>query len=116
MREFLQLAKKRVRLPEIYCVVVYNGAESLPETTTYKLSDAFKHNRGSIDEEIVVHACNINYDANNMPLILECNPDLKEFSKFIHLIRTYNAMGMQLEESVKHVVNEMKSSRLWGRF
>ncbi len=107
-------ATRRISLPAPHCIVLYNGTAACPEVTTMKLSDAFGAQNQEV--ELFVRMYNINYDETDMPEILDKNPDLKEYSLFIHKAREYRMSGCETEEAVTKAIQEFRNTETMGPF
>ncbi len=92
--------------PEFY--VLYNGTKDAPLEQTMKLSDTFKGECDTISLELIVHVINVNYDKGAH--ILEKCQTLKEYSLFIHKVRTlcneYDDLNDAIEKSITECIHD----------
>ena len=91
--------------PEFY--VLYNGVKEAPLEQTLKLSDTFAGEYDTISLELIVHVINVNYEKGAK--ILERCQTLKEYSLFIHKVRTllseYDDLDIAIRESISECID-----------
>ena len=91
----------KIATPELY--VFYNGKEDQPLEQELKLSDAFEAKCDKISIEAKVRVINVNYEKGSE--ILKKSRALKEYSRFIYMVREkHEKMG--IEEAVRETVKE----------
>lgn len=88
--------------PEFY--VLYNGTKDAPLEQTLKLSDTFLGECDRISLEVIVKVINVNYDKG--ATILEKCRTLKEYSYFIHKVRTLRNEYDDLDKAVDICIRE----------
>lgn len=88
--------------PEFY--VLYNGKSDAPLEQTLKLSDTFIGKYDTISLELNVRVINVNYD-KGADILNKCQT-LKEYSLFIHKVRTYHNQYDDLDASITQSINE----------
>lgn len=97
-----------VEIPTPEFFVLYNGAKDAPLEQTLKLSDTFAGECDKISLELTVKVINVNYD-KGAEVLNKCET-LKEYSLFIHRIRTlseeYGDLDMAIEESIRECIAE----------
>ena len=91
----------KIPIPELY--VLYNGEEEQPIEHEMKLSDAFMVKCDKISIEAKVKVINVNYDKNSE--LLKRSKTLREYSRFIHMIREKQG-SMDMEEAVEETIRE----------
>ncbi len=93
-----------IKIPNPQYVVFYNGEKETPDKMDLKLSDAFIHEQGNGDVEVVAHMLNINY-GHNRELLGKCEK-LKEYAVFIAWIRKNLKAGYKPETAVELAMDE----------
>ena len=101
----------KIPTPELY--VLYNGTEEQPLERQLKLSDAFVEKCDKINIEIKVEVININYEKGSE--LLSRSRTLKEYSRFIHMIRERQDR-MSLKEAVEETVSECMKEGILEEF
>lgn len=104
LKESELYASRLIKIPNPKYVVFYNGEKESPDKVDLKLSDAFFHEQGDGDVEIIAHMLNINY-GHNRELMEKCEK-LKEYAVFIAMIRKNLAIGNTLEMAVQLAMDE----------
>ena len=80
--------KRLLKIPAPHFVVFYNGKENAPEHYELRLSDAFEHETGQPELELVCQVYNIN-KGKNAELLSKC-PTLRDYKYFVDLVRQYD--------------------------
>lgn len=94
---------KLVRIPSPRFVVFYNGADSMPEKTEQKLSEAYLHSENDPELELRTTVWNINLGCNK-ELTEKCRP-LWEYMMFVAKIRKYRK-EYSLTQAVEFTIDE----------
>ncbi len=79
---------KKLTIPEPHFVVFYNGTDSMPEETVYKLSSLYENCSEAPALELTVKVLNINHGMNSS--LMEGCKKLNEYSIFVAKIREYS--------------------------
>ena len=93
---------KLVKIPTPRFVVFYNGEKETEERFEYKLSDAYIVGTDEPELELKVTVLNIN-PGNNEKLLEQCKT-LKEYSRYVSIVRE-NLLHMDIDEAVESAVN-----------
>lgn len=97
-----------IKIPTPEFVVLYNGDKESPKETTLRLSDAFIDRGIESELDLMVKVININYDTSAE--VLDKSKTLKEYSYFIHKVKTRrkqgNSLEVAVEKSIKECINE----------
>ena len=97
-----------VKLPTPEFYVLYNGTKDAPLEQTLKLSDAFVGECDKISLDLLVKVINVNYDKG--AAILDRCSTLKEYSMFIHKVRTVRDelgdLDMAIDASIRECISE----------
>lgn len=111
-------ASRRIKLPVPHLLVLYNGEASAPEVQTMNLSDAFEGEDSNFPSDINVHVkmLNINYSEDQMPVILENNPELKAYASFIQTVRNYVKHDIVLDEAIQTSIRDFSHDPVMGPF
>ena len=104
---------KLIRIPSPRFVVFYNGADSLPERQTLKLSDSYEKKLDTSELELTVTVYNINPGYNED--IMDACRTLKEYAMYVERVRTY-AKQMSLVEAVEIAVDECIAEGILSEF
>lgn len=92
--------------PEFY--VLYNGTKDAPLEQTLKLSDAFVGEYDKISLDLMVKVINVNYE-KGADILDRCRT-LKEYSMFIHKVRTVRDelgdLDMAIDASIRECISE----------
>ena len=91
--------RKRFLIPAPKFVVLYNGRESLPKHSTWKLSDSYMTEQENPALELNVEVYNINYSETSE--LLQKSAYLNDYSYFIYLVQQFVGRGRTLDEAVK---------------
>ncbi|MDR0306227.1 MAG: Rpn family recombination-promoting nuclease/putative transposase [Chitinispirillales bacterium] len=108
--------KERMQIPHCEFIVLYNGAEDIPDDHTFSLSDMYiksskKNPMGKLELEVKV--LNINKGRNVE--IAKRSKTLSDYETFIAVIRKHQKKTDNLDEAVKLAVKEcIKRSILKG--
>lgn len=95
--------RKKKMIPTPRFVVFYNGKETVPERSEYRLSDLFEKTVDNPELELIVTVYNIN-QGMNVELLESCRM-LKEYMLFVTEVRE-NRKKMEHKEAVEKAVND----------
>lgn len=92
-----------IKLPSPRFAVFYNGKDFQPKQQILHLSDAFEKHQQQPELELLVTVYNINWGHN--PELMEACHLLKEYAKYVELVRNY-AKELPFPEAVEHAVDD----------
>jgi len=95
--------RKLRKIPTPRFVVFYNGLETMPERSEYRLSDLFSKPMEKPELELIVTVYNINPGMNVQ--LLECCRVLKEYMLFVMKVRE-NRKRMEFKEAINKAVDD----------
>ncbi len=95
-----------IKLPYPQFVVFYNGTKTEPERMELKLSDAFpswsKKENAALECKAIVLNINLGYNKD----IMEKCKKLKEYAKYVALVRKYIKDGFTAEQAIDRATDE----------
>jgi len=97
--------KSLIKVPRPSFIVLYNGREKLPPVSQLNLSDSYygKELQGESGLQLMVTVYNINEEAN-CELLEKCKK-LKEYSKFVNIVRAYADAGKIGQKEMTDIVS-----------
>ncbi len=93
---------KKLTIPEPHFVVFYNGTDSMPEESVYKLSDMYDNCSEAPALELNIKVLNINHGMNSS--LMESCKKLNEYSIFVAKIREYSET-LPLNKAVSRAID-----------
>ena len=103
-----------VKLPTPEFYVLYNGTKDAPLEQTLKLSDAFVGECDKISLDLMVKVINVNYD-KGADILDKCKT-LREYSMFIHKVRTVRDELGDLDVAIDASIRECISEGILAEF
>lgn len=103
-----------VQLPTPEFYVLYNGMKDAPLEQTLKLSDTFTGECDTISLELIVKVINVNYEKGS-EILKKCRT-LKEYSLFIHRVRSFMEKYRDLDIAVEATIRECISEGILAEF
>lgn len=103
-----------VKLPTPEFYVLYNGTKDAPLEQTLKLSDAFIGEYDKISLDLMVKVINVNYD-KGADILDKCKT-LREYSMFIHKVRTVRDELGDLDVAIDASIRECISEGILAEF
>ena len=94
--------RRLVHIPNVKCIVFYNGLEEQPEVQTLRLSDASEHPEKETDIELVCTVYNINKGKNRD--LLEQSEVLRGYMTFVNYVREFQK-NMNLEMALNSAID-----------
>ena len=94
---------KLVQIPTPHFLIFYNGKDELPDSITFKLSDAFTIQEDEVNLELKATLLNIN-PGHNEELKKACKT-LNDYSEYTFRVREY-AQTMDIETAVETAITE----------
>lgn len=92
-----------IKLPSPRFVVFYNGRDFQPKQQILHLSDAFEKQQEQPELELLVTVYNVNWGQN--PELMDACHLLKEYAKYVALVRNY-AKELPFPEAVERAVDD----------
>ena len=105
--------RKLIRIPNVKCIVFYNGLENQPEKRVLRLSDALEHPDRETDIELICTVYNIN-TGYNAQLMNSCGV-LRDYMTFVNYVREFGR-GYQLEKALNLAIDRCVKEHVLAEF
>ncbi len=106
--------KRLVKIPTPRFAVFYNGTEVRPEVEELRLSDAFEHQNGQPEVELICKVYNINKGMNLE--LLHRSKVLQGYMYFIEKVRYYEKKCAKLTDGINQAIDDCIKEGILEKF
>ncbi len=106
--------KRLVKIPTPRFAVFYNGTEARPEVEELRLSDAFEHQNGQPEVELICKVYNINKGMNTE--LLHSSKVLQGYMYFVEKVRYYEKKCAELTEGINRAIDDCIKEGILEKF
>lgn len=106
--------EKALEIPNPSFIVLYNGTEKMPDYYTMNLSDHYKLKEESPALQLTVKVYNVNEDKES-ELLTRCRI-LREYSRFVAIVRKHTEEGTMNNEVVQKILKECREEGILTDF
>ena len=109
--------ERLLMIPRPECIVFYNGTKDFPAYQELRLSDSFLGEKQKDEEDalqLIVKVYNINTEKNSE--ILERCETLRQYSRFVEIMRSYKEDSEMTNDVIVEVLNRCKKEGVLTEF